>query len=188
MHAGNSPADRKPPAGGLRKALDPYIKLLPYFGIGLVALAIATVWIFWMQRGAHMELRGSIQKVRTLAPEETGTVAIIDFRFRNTSDYAFVVREIQAFATAPDGQEIEGQVISDVDARRLFEYYPALGQKYNETLLTRANIPGGESVDRMLTVRFPMPEAQFNQRKQLRIHLLEMAGPKADILEKAIQP
>lgn len=188
MHAGNSPADRKPPAGGLRKALDPYVKLLPYFGIGLVALAIVTVWVFWMQRGAHMELRGAIQKVRTLAPEETGTVAIIDFRFRNTSDYPFVVREIQAFATAPDGQEIEGQVISDVDARRLFEYYPALGQKYNETLLVRANIRGGQSVDRMLTVRFPMPEALFNQRKQLRVHMLEVTGPTADILEKATQP
>lgn len=188
MHAGNSPVDRKPPAGGVRKTLEPYIKLLPYFGVGLVVLAIATVWIFWMQRGAHMELRGSIQKVRTLAPDETGTVAIIDFRFRNTADYAFVVREIQAFATTPDGQEIEGQVISDVDARRLFEYYPTLGQKYNDTLLTRASIGGGHSVDRMLTVRFPIPESQFNQRKQLRIHLLEMSGPKADILEKGAQP
>lgn len=185
MHAGDSPADRKPPASGLRKTLDPYIRLLPYFGVGLVLIAVAVVWVFWMQRGAHVELRGSIQKIRTLAPEETGTVAIIDFRFRNTSDYAFQVRDVQAYVIAPDGREVEGQVIADVDAQRLFQYYPALGQRYNPTLMARSKIAGGESVDRMLTVRFEMPEAQFEKRRQLRIHIREVDGPESDILEKA---
>lgn len=183
MHAGDSPAGGKPKSV-LRKALDPYIRLFPYFGIGLVLIAVAIIWVFWMQRGAHIELRGSIQKVRVIAPDEAGTVAIIDFRFRNTSDYPFQVRDIQAFVTTANGNEVEGQVVADVDAQRLFQYYPQIGQKYNPALLARSRIAGGESVDRMITVRFELPETEFQKRRQLRIHIREVDGPESDILEK----
>ncbi len=167
----------------LRKALDPYLKVAPYAGIGVVLLSILVASIFWVQRGAHVELVGSIQKVRTLAPEENSTVAIIDFRFHNPSDYAFVVRRVEAYLTKADGTEVEGAVVSDVDAKRVFEYYPALGQKFNDSLTIRTKVAPKQSMDRMLAVRFELPEQQFQHRKGLRIHVVELDGPESDIRE-----
>lgn len=191
MHEGN-PAPDQPgassvtaPARGWRKALDPYIKLMPFVGIGIVVVALAVGSILWMQGGAHVHLTGSIQKVRTLAVEDTGTLAVADLRVQNPSDYQFIVRSIQMFLTTADGQEVEGQNVSEKDAKAVFQYYPALGQKYNDTLLIRTKIAPGKSLDRMLAARFELPEAKVQARKQLRIHIVELDSPvENDILEK----
>ncbi len=167
----------------MKKALEPYIKLAPFFGIGLVLVAIAVVWIFYIQRGAHVELQGGIQKVRTMALDDTSSVAVIDFRFVNTSDYLFIVRKVEAFVTGQDGQETEGEAVGDVDAKRLFQYYPILGQKFNDSLLIRTKIKPHESMDRMLAVRFEMPEKQLQERKQLRIRIEELDGPISNLIE-----
>jgi hypothetical protein len=167
----------------MRKALEPYIKLAPFVGIGLVVVAIALVWILYMQRGAHMELEGSIQKVRTLGLDDNSTAAIIDFRLRNPSDYAFVVRRLDVTMIGPSGSSFEGMVVSEVDAKRLFEYYPALGQKFNDTLVMKARINPGQSVDRMLAVRFEAPEKLVQTRKQLRIRIEELSGPVSEIVQ-----
>ncbi len=167
----------------LKEKLDPYIKLAPFVGIGIVVVALAVVFIFYRQRGAHVELVGSIQKVRTLALDENSSAAFIDFRFRNPSDYPFVVRTVDATMTDANGKVNEGLAISDVDATNLFQYFPALGQKFNPTLIVRTKIKGGESMDRMLAVRFEVPEKVLQQRKGLRIHIVELDGPEADFVE-----
>ncbi len=167
----------------LREKLDPYIKLAPFLGIGLVIVAIVVAWIVYNQRGAHVELRGSVQKVRTLALDENSAAAIIDFRFRNPSDYPFVVRSVEVTMTDPSGKANEGSVISEVDATNLFQYFPALGQKFNPCLVLRTKIKARESMDRMLAVRFEVPEKVLQQRKSLRIHIVELDGPEADIVE-----
>jgi hypothetical protein len=167
----------------LREKLDPYIKLSPFLGIGLVVVALAAVGIFFMQRGAHLELLGSILKVRTLPIEENSSAAVIDFRFRNPSDYVFKVQSVEVTMTDSKGNAIDGSVISDVDSNSLFAYYPALGQKFNPSLIPRTKIQGRESMDRMLAVRFEVPEKTIQQRKGLRIHVVEVGGPEADIVE-----
>ena len=40
------------------------------FGIGLVVILIAVGAILYIQRGAHIELKGAVLKVRTLAMDE----------------------------------------------------------------------------------------------------------------------
>jgi hypothetical protein len=167
----------------LRKTLDPYIKLLPFLAIGLVVIAIAVVWIFYMQRGAHIELRGTIQKVRTLALDENSSAVIIDFRVTNPSDYAFVVRRADVYLTDPAGVERQGMEIGDADAKQLFQYFPALGQKYNQSLGMRARIAPRSSADRMLAVRFEVPEALARDRKALRIRVEEVSGPISEMTE-----
>ena len=50
-------------------------------GVGLVVVLCAVAGTLYMQRGAHVELNGSILKVRTQAMDESSSVAVIDFRF-----------------------------------------------------------------------------------------------------------
>lgn len=135
------------------------------------------MWMLYATSGSHVELLGSIQKVRTLPLDENSAAAIIDFRVRNPSDYMFIVRKVEVTMVDPSGKTQDGMVISEGDAQKLFEYYPVLGQKYNNSLLIRARIKPGESVDRMLAVRFEVPEKLVQQRKGLRILIVEVDSP-----------
>ena len=112
----------------------------PALGVGGVVVALGVAGVLWMQRGAHVELKGAILKVRTQAMDESSAVAVIDFRFVNPSDYPFVVRHVLVSAEDKDGKPLEGMVVSASDATRLFQYYPLLGQQFNETLITRTKI------------------------------------------------
>ena len=51
----------------------------------------------------------------------------------------------------------------------MFEYYPALGQKYNDSLLMHDKIPARASMDRMIVARFEVPEAALQSRKNLTV-------------------
>ncbi|MGD0015848.1 MAG: hypothetical protein ABSD56_15750, partial [Bryobacteraceae bacterium] len=117
-----------------------YLKLLPFVAIGLVVVAIVVAWIVHAQRGARVELAGSIGKVRTLALDERSSAAIVDFRVRNPSDYLFVVRQVEVTALDSAGQPLAGMVIAQADAAKLFEYFPRVGQRYNEGLLIRTKV------------------------------------------------
>jgi len=167
----------------VKKALEPYIKLAPFIGIGIVVVVIAILAIFYIQRGAHVELQGSVQKVRTLALDENSSAALIDFRVLNPSDYPFVVREAAVTLVEPGGKTLEGMIIAEVDAQRLFDYYPVLGQKYNDSLVIRTKVNPHQTMDRMLAVRFDVPEKQLQARQGLRIRIEELDGPVSYIVE-----
>lgn len=167
----------------MKRALEPYIKLAPFVGVGIAVVAIAIVAVFYVQRGAHVVLKGSVQKVRTLALDENSSAAVIDFRTFNPSDYPFIVREVSVLLVEPDGNTLEGMVVSEVDAARLFEYYPVLGQKFNDSLLARTKIDPRETIDRMLAVRFEVPEQRLQARQNLRIRIGELDAPASEIEE-----
>lgn len=154
------------------------------FGIGLVVIGIAVAGILYMQRGAHVELKGAILKVRTMGQQDNSSLAVVDFRFVNPSDYPFVVRTVDVSVTGADGQTYDGTPVSEVDAKRIFEYYPVLGQKFNPTLLARDKIPGRKSEDRMIVARFEMPVTQLDARKNLKVRIEDVDGPVSELLEK----
>src|SRR5579864_2507883 len=112
-----------------------YKKFTGPFGIGLAVIAIAVAVMFYIQRGAHVELKGSVLKVRTAALDETSSMVVIDFRFVNPSDVPFVVRTVDVTMEGKNGDSTPGLPISEVDAKRIFQYYPLLGQKFNDSLL-----------------------------------------------------
>ncbi|HLN00964.1 MAG TPA: hypothetical protein VK335_16870 [Bryobacteraceae bacterium] len=152
-------------------------------GVGLVVVAIAVAWMFYMQRGAHIEPAGKILKVRTLALDENSSVAIVDFRVTNSSDYAVVVREVDVTLDAPNGSAVDGQTVSEGDARRLFQYYPILGPKYNDSLIIRDRIKPHATLDRMIAARFEMPVAKLDARKRLRLSVVDVDGPSGELIE-----
>lgn len=146
------------------------------------ASALVGVLLYW-NRGAHIELKGSIQKVRTLASDESSAVVIADFRFVNPADYPFVVRKVDVFLEDAAGQTLEGMVVSDIDAKRLFEYYPALGQKYNPSLVMNAKIAPHASLDRMIAAQFKIAETKAQARKSLCIRVEDVDGAVSEIVE-----
>ncbi|MGH9662031.1 MAG: hypothetical protein ACRD96_26015 [Bryobacteraceae bacterium] len=153
------------------------------FGVGLVAVVAAIAGVFYIQRGAHVELKGSILKVRTQAMDESSSVMVVDFRFVNTSDYPFVVRQVDVAIEDAAGQRIEGKVVSEVDARRLFEFYPLLGQKFNETLRMRDKAPARQSMDRMVSARFEIAEGKLATRRKLIVRIEDVDGPVSELVQ-----
>jgi len=150
---------------------------------GLVVVAAGIGGVLYMQRGAHVELKGGVLKVRTQAMDEKSTVAVIDFRFANPSNYPFVVKEVTVSIVDKDGKTLEGQPVSELDARRLFQYFPQLGQKYNESLVMRDKIMGRQSMDRVIATRFEETEATLEGRKKLTVRIVDVDGPVAELQE-----
>jgi hypothetical protein len=153
--------------------------------VGIAAAsALVGVLLYW-NRGAHIELKGSILKVRTLATDPTSAVVFADFRFVNPADYPFVVRKVEVTIEDASGQSIEGTGVADVDAKRLFEYYPALGQKYNPSLLMNDKIPPRQTLDRMIAAQFRVAEEKLQARKALRIRVEDVDGAVSEMVETA---
>jgi hypothetical protein len=160
-----------------------YRRLLPFVAIGLVIVAAVLSLTLYLTRGTHLELRGSIQKLRTLAVEDAGSIAVVDFRFINPSDYPFIVKKLTVtFATA-DGRTLEGDNISEVDARRVFEYYPVLGQKFNETLRLKEKVGARQAMDKMIAVRFNVAESEIQSPRQIRIRIDDVDGAVSEIVK-----
>jgi hypothetical protein len=154
------------------------------FGAGLVVVLIAVGIILFLQRGAHIELKGAVLKVRTLAMDEHSSIAVVDFRFANPANYPFVVRTVDVSVTGPAGEDYPGSPVSEVDAKRLFEFYPVLGQKFNDSLLTRDKIAARTTQDRMIVARFEIPVAQLDARKSLTIRIEDVDGPVSELVGK----
>jgi hypothetical protein len=161
-----------------------YKKFAAPLGIGLAVVAIGLALMFYMQRGAHVELKGSVLKVRTASLDENSSVAVIDFRFVNPSNVPFVVRSVDVKMEGKDGNSVEGMPVSEVDAKRLFQYYPLLGQKYNDSLLMRDKVPAQQSEDRMIASRFDMPVEKLEARKAFHIRIEDVDGPVSELVEK----
>ncbi|MBZ5578826.1 MAG: hypothetical protein LAP40_19870 [Acidobacteriia bacterium] len=154
------------------------------FGIGLAAIAIAVAGIYYMQRGAHVELTGRFLKVRLAPLDEHSSVAVVDFRFTNPSDYAFVVRSVTVVLEDASDASADGSSVSETDTARLFEGVPLLGQKYNQTLIALDKIAPHASEDRMIASRFEFPESMLEKRKRFTIRIDEVDGGVSEIREK----
>ena len=161
-----------------------YKKFSGPFGIGLAINVVVLAGVFWMQRGAHVELKGSVLKVRTVALDETSSLAVIDFRFVNPSDVPFVVRKVDVTMDGKDGNTYTSDPVSETDAKSLFQYTPTLGPKYNGSLLMRDKIPGRQAEDRMIAARFTMPVDKLEARKTFRIRIEDVDGPVSELVEK----
>jgi hypothetical protein len=154
------------------------------FAIGIGIIAIAVAGILFMQRGARIGLAGNILKIRTAPLDENSTIAVLDFRFSNPGNVSFWVRTVSLVMEDKDGSQYEGKVISESDAKRLFQVMPLLGEKYNETLVLRDQIRGHTSEDRMVAARFEAPEARINARKRFIVRIEEVDGNISEIAEK----
>ena len=153
-------------------------------GIGIACVAVFVAWILFMQRGARVGITGSILKVRTSELDENSSIAVVDFRFANPGDVQFVVRTVTVVMEDNDGKTYEGRTVSEMDAKRLFEAIPLLGQKFNETLVMNDKIPARTSEDRMVAARFEAPVSRLEARKRFLVRVEDVDGPISEIAEK----
>src|ERR1051326_832109 len=151
------------------------------FAAGIAVVLITIAGVLFMQRGARVGLTGQFLKVRTAALDENSTVVVIDFRVNNPSDVLFVVRMASCFMEENDGKQYEGKVAAEMDAQRLFEGLPILGQKFNQTLMTKEPIGPRSTADRMVAVRFEAPESRVLARKRFLLRIGDMSGPVSEI-------
>ena len=152
--------------------------------IGLGIITIAVTGVLYMQRGARVGLTGKVLKFRTGALDDTSTIAIADFRVTNSSYVVFVVRDVKVVLENPDGNQFEGKVISEQDAKRLFEALPILGQKFNDTLVVREKISSGTTSDHMVAARFEAPLSVVEKRKRFLIRIEDVDGAVVELPEK----
>jgi hypothetical protein len=158
--------------------------MLVALGIAVIVVVAIIGGVFYMQRGAHVELQGKILKVRTAPLDENSSVAVLDFRFTNVADYPFTVHNVAVTLEDKSGKLIQGTPIAETDAQRLFQALPLLGQKYSASLIVRDEIPAHGSQDRMVAARFEIPESQMEAHRQLTIRIQDAAGPVSEIKEK----
>jgi len=159
-------------------------RFLVAFGVGIAVIAVAVCGILYMQRGARVGVTGQILKVRTAPLDDNSSVAVIDFRFVNPADVVFVVHTVSVLMEDKAGTQYTSSTISDMDATRLFEGLPLLGQKYNDTLVIRDKIPSRASMDRMVAARFEVPESTLEARKRLVVRIEEVDGKVFDLSER----
>ncbi|MGB9458219.1 MAG: hypothetical protein WCB12_19375 [Bryobacteraceae bacterium] len=158
--------------------------LLVTFAIGIVIIAIAVAGVVYMQRGAHIELPGTILKVRTAPLDDQSAAAVIDFRVTNPSDYPFQVRSVTVVLESQSGAEAEGATASEMDAQRLMAGVPLLGEKYNPSLMVRERVPPRTTLDRMIAARFEVPDSQLQARKRFLVKIEEVDGLVQVLSEK----
>ena len=155
-----------------------------YASIGLALVLAGVAAVFYIQRGAHIELQGTLLKVRTLPIDAASSAVVIDFRFLNPANYPFIVRKADVYLEDEQGTDVEGTSIAETDVNRLFEYYPILGQKFNKSLLIRTKVAAHQSMDRMLAVRFELPHQDLDARKRFKIRIEDVDGAISEITEK----
>ena len=152
-------------------------RLLIFFGIGLVAVAIAVVVILSANKGSHLELQGKILKVRTGALGERNSIAVMDFRVLNPSDLPFTVRNVEISLEKASGEMEDGATISKSDLKQLFQYNRFLGDQYNEGLGLQDAIAPHATVDRMVAVHFEVSDEELEKAKAVHVSIQDMNGP-----------
>lgn len=153
------------------------------FLIGLGIVGAGLFGVLYMNRGSHVQLTGSILKVRSIADGE-GAIVFADFRVTNTAAYPFVVNSVDMTMETPDGEVAKAVMFSKSDVENVTRYLKFLGPKYNDVLSIQDKLPAVETSDRMAAGRFPFPPKFLQQRKTLRLRIEEVGGVVAEIVEK----
>ena len=151
-------------------------------GLAVVGIGIGFLWIG--TKGNHLELDGTILKVRVLPLSPTASLVIVDFRVRNPSDVPFLMKGATLTLEPGSGATLEGMTVSKPDVENVFKYNPILGPKFNDVLAIRDKIAPHQQLDRMVGARFEIPESQAEDRKAMHLHIEEIDGVTADLVEK----
>jgi hypothetical protein len=155
---------------------------VPFF-VGLAVVGVGIFGVLYMNRGSHLELKGEILKVRTLADGD-GTIVFADFRVTNAAAIPFVVSSVKMTMETPEDEVATAVIFSKSDVDNVTKYLKVLGPKYNDVLSIKDKLPPVQTVDRMAAGRFPFPARFLQQRKTLRLRIEEVDGAASEITEK----
>jgi hypothetical protein len=152
--------------------------------VGLVVVCAGLGFLFIGTKGNHLELNGTILKVRVMPLSEVASLVIVDFRITDPSDIPFVMKGATLTLDPASGETLDGMMVSKPDIENVFKYNPILGPKFNDVLGIKDHIEPHQRLDRMVAARFEITEAQAEDRKRIHLHLEEIDGVTADVTEK----
>jgi len=159
-------------------------QFLIFLVMGLVIVGIALGFLLIGTKGNHLELNGTILKVRLMPLSPTASLAIVDFRVTDPSDVPFMLKGASLTLEQASGKLLEGMTVSKPDIENVFKYNPILGPKFNDVLGIRDKIAPHQRLDRMVGARFEIPESEAEERKAIHLHIEEIDGVTADLVEK----
>ena len=151
-------------------------------GLAVVGALVSTVMVG--TKSAHLELTGSVLKVRTVALNETAALVMLDFRVTNPSGVPFVVSNVSLTVEPLSGDLLVGTIASKSDVDNILRHQKLAGPKFNDVLTLRDRVNPRETVDRMIAARIEVPEAILEKRKTIRIKLEDVDGTVAEIVER----
>jgi len=152
-------------------------QFLIFFGVGVLVIAVSVFAIMYSHRGAHLELKGEILKIRTGELSDRDSIAVLDFRVTNISDVPFVVRQVEVTLDKADGSTAESAIISKMDLHQLFQYNRFLGDQYNDSLSIKDTVAPHQTVDRMVAARFDIPNKDLESAKTIHLSIQDLDGP-----------
>ena len=151
---------------------------------GLAVVAIALGFLLIGTKGNHLELTGTILKVRVMPLSPVASLVIVDFRVSNPSDVPFVMKDASLTLDPASGTTLDGMTVAKSDIENVFKYNPILGPKFNDVLGIKDKIAPHQRLDRMVGARFEIPESQAEDRKAIHLHIEDLDGVSADLVEK----
>ena len=154
------------------------------FGVAIAVIGLLIWQGFAGTRGNHLEPTGKIGKVRARKVDENEMIVILDFSLKNDADIAMVVRNVEASLDTADGASVNGSLIAGADLANFFRNYPDIGEQYNPPLKARESVAGHQVVDRMVGIRFDLPEDAVQKRKDIVLRVEDITGPVAEMKAK----
>jgi hypothetical protein len=151
-------------------------QLLIGLGLGLVVIAVSLFLVFSTTKGAHLELKGTVLKLRTGALDDTSSVALMDVRLENPSNILFVVREVSVKLEKTDGSMVDGIMVPRMNIKQVLEYNKFLGAQYNDTLTIQDKVPAHKTIDRMIAVTFTVPGKDLDAAKAIHLNIEDLDG------------
>lgn len=152
-------------------------------GIGLLIVGAMIQGGLFLSRDSHVELVGTIQKVRTGKLDEQRSVIVADFRVTNPSAYPFQIKDLELDLTS-GGKVLAGRFIPETDTKNLFLGVPELGEKYNPSFRMKEQVAKKQTVDRMLAFGVDAPVNVLEERTKLVLRMREVDGPVSELVEQ----
>ena len=159
-------------------------QFLIFLVAGLAIVGAALGFLLIGTKGNHLELHGTILKVRVMPLSPVASLVIVDFRVNNPSDVPFVMKDASLTLEPAKGATLDGMGVSKPDVENVFKYNPILGPKFNDVLGIKDKIAPHQRLDRMVGARFEIPDVQAEDRKAIHLHIEELDGVTADLVEK----
>jgi hypothetical protein len=151
------------------------------FGITALVIPLLVWWALSATKGNHLAPVTKIGKVRVQKVDESESIAILDFSVDNQSDRKLVVQTVESQLDSPDGSHVDGSIVAARDLDIIFRNYPELGERYNPPFKAWDEVKPHERLDRMIGVRFDVPDEKIAKRKDIDLRLQDISGTVVDL-------
>ena len=154
------------------------------FGVGVVVLGVALAFIVYGNRASYLQPTGHILQIRTAPLDDSSSILLVDFEATNPSGREMTARWVTLGIHKADGTAPDNMAIAGSDLPLLFRAHPELGKLEHPPAHEREHIEPGQTVDRIIAVRYDLPESELKQRKDLQLVVEDVTGPKLELTAK----